>query len=78
MTIGKGKRSEAITEACREFKAVYCVATGGVAALLSRKVTRSEIVAFPDLGPEAIWRLDVVDFPVIVAVDSLGNDIFRP
>jgi fumarate hydratase subunit beta len=78
VTIGKGKRSEAITEACRTFKAVYCVATGGVAALLSRKVTRSEVIAFPDLGPEAIWRLDVVGFPVIVAVDSQGNDIFRP
>ena len=76
-TIGKGKRSPSITEACRTWKAVYCVATGGIAALLSRKVTRSEIVAFADLGPEAIWRLEVVDFPVIVAVDSLGNDIFR-
>jgi fumarate hydratase subunit beta len=76
-TIGKGKRSPQVTEACRTHQAVYCVATGGVAALLSRRVKRSEIVAFADLGPEAIWRLEVVDFPVIVAVDSNGNDIFR-
>jgi fumarate hydratase subunit beta len=53
------------------------VATGGIAALLSRRVKRAEIVAFADLGPEAIWRFEVVDFPVIVALDSKGNDIFR-
>jgi fumarate hydratase subunit beta len=55
---------------------VYGVVTGGVAALLSRKVRRSEIVAFADLGPEAIWRLDVVGFPVTVALDSQGNSVF--
>jgi len=77
-TIGKGRRSPQVTDACRTHQAVYCVATGGVAALLSRRVKRSEIVAFADLGPEAIWQLEVVDFPVIVAVDSQGNDIFRP
>ncbi len=76
-TIGKGKRSAQIAEACRTYQALYCVATGGVAALLSRKVKRAEIVAFADLGPEAIWRLEVVDFPVTVALDSSGNDIFR-
>jgi fumarate hydratase subunit beta len=77
-TIGKGKRSAPVTDACRTYRAVYCVATGGVAALLSQKVRRSEIVAFADLGPEAIWRFEVVDFPVTVALDSEGNDIFRP
>jgi fumarate hydratase subunit beta len=77
-TIGKGKRSAPVTDACRAYRAVYCVATGGVAALLSQKVKRSEIVAFADLGPEAIWRFEVVDFPVTVALDSEGNDIFRP
>ncbi|HJX62374.1 MAG TPA: FumA C-terminus/TtdB family hydratase beta subunit [Polyangia bacterium] len=75
-TIGKGKRSASVTDACRTHQAVYCVMTGGVAALLSRKVKRSEIVAFADLGPEAIWRLDVVDFPVTVALDSQGNSVF--
>jgi fumarate hydratase subunit beta len=77
-TIGKGKRSTPVTDACRAHQAVYCVTTGGVAALLSQKVRRSEIIAFADLGPEAIWRFDVVDFPVTVALDSNGNDIFRP
>jgi len=75
-TIGKGKRSAPVAEACRAHKAVYCVMTGGVAALLSRKVKHSEIVAFADLGPEAIWRLDVVDFPVTVALDSQGSSVF--
>jgi fumarate hydratase subunit beta len=75
-TIGKGRRSAPVTEACRAYQAVYGVVTGGVAALLSRKVRRSEIVAFADLGPEAIWRLDVVDFPVTVALDSQGNSVF--
>jgi fumarate hydratase subunit beta len=75
-TIGKGKRSAPVAEACRAYQAVYGVVTGGVAALLSRKVRRSEIVAFADLGPEAIWRLDVVDFPVTVALDSQGNNVF--
>lgn len=75
-TIGKGKRSASVTDACRAYQAVYGVVTGGVAALLSRKVRRSEIVAFADLGPEAIWRLDVVDFPVTVALDSQGNSVF--
>ena len=77
ITIGKGKRSAAITDACRTYQALYCVATGGVAALLSRKVTRSEIVAFADLGPEAIWRFEVADFPVTVALDSQGNNVFE-
>ena len=77
-TIGKGKRSASVTDACRTYQAVYCVATGGVAALLSRKIRRSEIVAFADLGPEAIWRFEVVDFPVTVALDSHGNNIFEP
>ena len=76
-TIGKGKRSAQVAEACRTYQALYCVATGGIAALLSRRVKRAEIVAFADLGPEAIWRFEVVDFPVIVALDSKGNDIFR-
>lgn len=77
-TIGKGKRSASVTDACRTHQAVYCVMTGGVAALLSRKVKRAEIIAFADLGPEAIWRLDVVDFPVTVALDSQGNSVFDP
>jgi fumarate hydratase subunit beta len=75
-TIGKGKRTPAVAAACREHQAIYCVATGGVAALLAQRVKHSEIVAFPDLGPEAIWKFEVEDFPVVVAIDSQGTDIF--
>jgi fumarate hydratase subunit beta len=75
-TVGKGKRTPAVAAACREYQAIYCVATGGVAALLAERVKKSEIVAFPDLGPEAIWRFEVEDFPVVVAIDSQGTDIF--
>jgi fumarate hydratase subunit beta len=76
VTIGKGKRTAPVADACREHQAVYCVATGGVAALLAQTVKHAEIIAFPDLGPEAIWRLEVVDFPVVVALDTDGNDVF--
>jgi fumarate hydratase subunit beta len=74
--IGKGPRSVDVRKALKEYSAVYCVATGGVGALLSRKVRKSELVAFGDLGPEAIYRLEVVEFPIIVADDALGNDVF--
>ena len=75
-TIGKGARSAEVIEAQKENGAIYLVATGGVAALLSIKVRKSELVAFGDLGPEAIYRFEVVDFPLIVGVDSQGNSIF--
>jgi fumarate hydratase subunit beta len=75
-TLGKGKRSPAVAAACREHQAIYCVATGGVAALLAERVKKAEIVAFPDLGPEAIWKFEVEDFPVLVATDGQGTDIF--
>ncbi|MFH1367735.1 MAG: FumA C-terminus/TtdB family hydratase beta subunit [Elusimicrobiota bacterium] len=74
--IGKGARSQAVKDALKRYKAVYLVATGGVAALLAGKVRKCEVAAFEDLGPEAIYRMDVVDFPVIVAIDANGNDIF--
>jgi fumarate hydratase subunit beta len=76
-TIGKGPRSAEVRQACAAYQALYLVATGGVAALLARKVRRCEPVAFEDLGPEAIYRLEVLDFPLIVAYDNCGNDIFQ-
>ena len=76
-TIGKGPRSKEALEAMKEYKAVYLAATGGVGALLSRKVKRAEIAAFEDLGPEAVYKLEVTDFPVIVAIDVNGNSIFK-
>ena len=67
---------ELIVEALREHKAVYLGATGGAAALIARRIVSSEIVAYEDLGPEAIRRLEVVDFPATVIIDCRGNDAY--
>jgi len=75
-TIGKGSRGKDIIEAMKKYKAVYFVAVGGAAVLLSKKIKKAEIVAYADLGPEAIYRLEVEDFPLIVANDVFGNDLF--
>jgi fumarate hydratase subunit beta len=74
--IGKGMRSEAVKEAMKKHKAVYFAATGGAGALLARRVKKAEIVAYEDLGPEAIRRLEVEDLPVIVVNDVNGNDLY--
>lgn len=75
-TVGKGPRAPAVIDAMKKFKAVYLVAIGGTGALLGRQVVKSEVVAFEDLGTEAIRRLTVCDFPAIVANDVAGQDIF--
>lgn len=74
--IGKGKRAPEVIAAMKEFKAVYLVAVGGAGALLSKRVKSCEVVAYEDLGPEAIRRLEVEDFPAIVANDIYGNDFY--
>jgi fumarate hydratase subunit beta len=74
--IGKGPRSRKVIDAMVRHKAVYLAAVGGAAALISRKIESSEILAYEDLGPEAIRRLTVRDFPVIVVNDTLGNDLY--
>lgn len=74
--IGKGPRSPEVIEAMKLYGAVYFAATGGAAALLSTFITACDIYAWPELGPEAIWRLELKDFPAIVAVDSSGRDLF--
>jgi len=74
--MGKGFRSQAVKEALKKHKAVYLAATGGAGALLSKKITRAEVVAYPDLGPEAIHRLEVKDFPAIVINDIYGGDLY--
>ncbi len=74
--IGKGKRSAEVTQAIARHGAVYFVTVGGAGALLSRTVKAAEVVAYPDLGPEAIYRLEIEDFPAIVGTDSSGNDIY--
>ncbi|HOK07594.1 MAG TPA: FumA C-terminus/TtdB family hydratase beta subunit [Syntrophales bacterium] len=75
--IGKGKRSAAVREAIKEHSAVYLAALGGIAALLSRCVTQNEILAYPDLGPEAVRRLTVRNLPLVVVNDPWGNDLYE-
>jgi fumarate hydratase subunit beta len=75
--IGKGSRSESVVNSIKENSAVYLVATGGVAALLSKTVKKADLIAFEDLGPEAIYKLAVEDMPLIVAIDSNGGNIFK-
>ena len=74
--IGKGKRQPAVKEAVVRNKAVYFAAIGGAGALLSKAITDSEVVAYEDLGTEAIRRLTVSEFPVIVVMDAKGNDLY--
>ncbi|MDR0820448.1 MAG: FumA C-terminus/TtdB family hydratase beta subunit [Endomicrobium sp.] len=75
--IGKGGRSESVVNSIKENSAVYLVATGGVAALLSKTVKKADLIAFEDLGPEAIYKLEVEGMPLIVAIDSDGGNVFK-
>lgn len=75
--IGKGARSRTVREAMLEYGAVYFAATGGIAALLALRVRRSRIVAFEDLGPEAVRKLEVIDFPLITINDLHGGDLYE-
>lgn len=74
--IGKGKRSDAVKEAIVKNGAVYLAAVGGAGALLSRSIKSSEVIAYDDLGTEAVRKLYVEDFPAIVVIDSYGNDLY--
>ncbi len=75
--IGKGKRTQAVKDAIVRNEAVYFAAVGGAGALLSQKIVASEVVAYDDLGTEAIRKLEVKDFPVIVVIDCMGNDLYE-
>ena len=75
--IGKGKRNAEVIAAMKEYGAVYFGATGGCGALLSKCIKKAEIVAYEDLGAEAIRRLEVEDFPVTVIIDSEGNNLYE-
>lgn len=75
--IGKGRRSEAVRQAMMAHGAVYLGAVGGAAALIARRIERMECVAYADLGPEAIYRLTVRDFPAIVLMDARGEDLYE-
>jgi fumarate hydratase subunit beta len=74
--IGKGMRSPEVIEAIKQHKAVYFGAIGGIAALMSQCVKKLELIAYEDLGPEAIRKLTIVDLPLVVINDSQGNDLY--
>jgi fumarate hydratase subunit beta len=76
-TIGKGGRSEDVIEAMKRYKAIYLAAVGGAAALIARTIKKARIIAFEDLGTEAIRELEVVNFPAIVVNDTKGNDLYK-
>lgn len=75
--IGKGKRGEAVVEAMRRYGAVYLGAIGGLGALLGKCVKKADVIAYPDLGAEAVRRLEVENFPVVVVIDSEGNNLYE-
>lgn len=75
--IGKGKRQKPVVDAIIRNGAVYFAAVGGAGALLAQRIVKSEVVAYDDLGTEAIRKLEVKDFPVIVVIDSDGNNLYE-
>ncbi len=75
--IGKGPRYGRVEDSVKRNGAVYFYSFGGCGALYAEKITKNSIAAFEDLGPEAIYKLEVKDFPVIVAIDSIGNNIYK-
>jgi fumarate hydratase subunit beta len=74
--IGKGVRSQEVKDALKKYKAVYMAAVGGAGALVSKTITKSEVIAYPELEPEAILRLEVKDFPATVINDIYGGDLY--
>jgi len=75
-TIGKGRRSPEVIKAMKQYKGVYLAAIGGAAALIARCIKDAKVIAYPELGPEAIHELVVEDLPVIVVNDTLGGDLY--
>ena len=74
--IGKGNRSAEVIRAMKEFGVVYFAATGGAGALIAQRIKKCDLIAFPELGPEAVYRLEVEDFPAVVAIDSRGRSLY--
>lgn len=75
--VGKGYRSASVVDAMRRYHAVYFAAVGGAGAILSRCIKSARVVAYPELGPEAIHEFVVEDFPVVVAIDCYGEDLYE-
>ncbi|HUI92394.1 MAG TPA: FumA C-terminus/TtdB family hydratase beta subunit [Chitinivibrionales bacterium] len=74
--IGKGNRGQAVVDAMKKHCAVYFAAGGGLGALIGKRIRKSTVVCYADLGPEAVYRLEVENLPVIVAIDSRGNNLY--
>jgi fumarate hydratase subunit beta len=74
--IGKGYRTQPVLDAIKRHKAVYLAATGGAGALLARTIKKAEVIAYAEMGPEAIYRFEVEDFPAIVINDVHGRDLY--
>ena len=75
--IGKGKRNQEVKDACVKYGGVYFGATGGAGALLGKKIKEAKVIAYPELGPEAVREIVVEDFPVTVVNDTYGNDLYE-
>jgi fumarate hydratase subunit beta len=75
--LGKGYRNQAVRDALKQYCAVHLSTIGGAGVLLAKHITAAEVIAYEDLGPEAIRRLEVVDFPAIVAYDCYGNTVYK-
>ncbi|MCL0091978.1 Fe-S-containing hydro-lyase [Dehalococcoidales bacterium] len=75
--IGKGMRSPAVKEAMKKYQAVYLAAIGGAGALISKRIKKAEVIAYKELGPEAILRLEVEDFPATIINDIYGGDFYQ-
>lgn len=75
--VGKGKRNQAVINAMKKHGAVYFGAVGGAAALIAKSITKVEVVAYPDLGAEAIHRFEIKDFPAVVLIDAEGNNMYE-
>ncbi len=75
--IGKGERNRQVIEAMKRYGCVYFAATGGAAALIARCVKKCDLIAYPELGPEAVYRLEVEKFPLVVAIDAAGSSLYR-
>lgn len=76
--IGKGSRSPEVRKAIKQYRCIYFVTIAGAGALLSSKVIQKKLIAYKELGPEAIYELEVKDFPVIVGIDARGRDVYSP
>jgi fumarate hydratase subunit beta len=75
--IGKGYRSSEVRDALKKYTAVHLSTIGGAGALLSKHIVAAEVIAYEDLGTEAVWKLEVIDFPAIVAYDAFGNSVYK-